>query len=56
VHTSHATRIATQYSAAARTALLELGSMRSDRAQVWLAYYHNPGTEWIKANASTRGM
>jgi hypothetical protein len=30
--------------------------MRSDRAQVWLAYYHNPGTEWVKANASTRGM
>ena len=24
-------------------------------AQVWLAYYHNPGTEWVKSNASTRG-
>ena len=22
---------------------------------MWLAYYHNPGTDWVKSNASTGG-
>jgi hypothetical protein len=58
VHEPHGThRNAAQRSAAARTALDSHWAVlsRSDRPQVWLAYYHNAGTEWVKANASTRG-